>query len=242
MIPLPREHGAWAMLAISLLAGWWAGGLTPPVLTTSVSVVAAFLAQAAWLEFRSGRNGALPFLVESSVAAGAFTLAASTSSAILAVGAIMATVGVAAGILRVRGTNSGGRVGLDSWGAHFAGALALAGVAPLLCAASMEPLDLLRLWLGFAGSFASGVLLVRTLRGAGASSIPLLVWSLATFNSWLLLGTDAPVAVALAWIPIPLRWLLLGPLRRKRLGWRALGLLETALGAWSALWTIVSMR
>lgn len=242
MIPLPREHGAWAMLAISLAAGWWAGGLTAPVLTVSVSVVAAFLAQAAWLEFRAGRNGALPFLVESAVAAGAFTLAASTNPRILAAGAVVASAAAAAGILRIRGTNSGGRVGLDSWGAHFAGALALAGVAPLLCAASMEPLDLLRLWLGFAGSFASGVLLVRTLRGAGASSIPLLVWSLATFNSWLLLGTDAPVAVALAWIPIPLRWLLLGPLRRKRPGWRALGLFETALGAWSALWTIVSMR
>lgn len=234
------------MLAISLVAGWWAVGatgavLTVPVLTVSVSVFAAFLAQAAWLELRAGRSGLAPFLLESSVAVGAFALAASTSPPVLAAGAIVASLAVLAGILRIRGTNSGGRVGLDSWGAHFAGALALAGVAPLLASPVLETRDLLRLWLGFAGSFGAGVLLVRVLRGP-SSPLPLLAWCCVTLASWGLLGTGAPLPIALAWLPIPLRWLLVGVLRRKRMGWRALGLLETALGAWSALWMIVSLR
>lgn len=230
------------MLAISLLAGWRVGGPTLPVLALSVAVLAAFLAQASWLEWRAGRVHAFVPALEAFVGVAAFIVAVVIDPAFLLTGGAVAVVGVVAGLLRVSESGTAGRVRLQAWSAHFAGAIALGGIAPLLSSHALPPIETLRLWIGVGGSFVAGILLVRSLRDVMASSAPLLVWCIATAAMWWIVGTGPEAfIVALAWSPIPLRWLGTGFLRRRRVGWRTLGLLETGLGAWSALWTVVSL-
>lgn len=243
MIPLPREHGAWAMLAISLLAGWRAGGASTTSFLLSFAVVSAFFAQSAWLDHQAGRCRIQVPLLEASCALAAFLGAVWTSGgAVLPAGAVLAAIGLAAGVLRMSEMVGTGRVRLQAWGAHLLGAMALGGIAPLLASAVLDPMSLLRLWLGIGGSYGAGVLLVQTLRGTPQTSKPLFGWCAATLAAWWLLGPGPDlIAILLAWSPIPLRLLATPALRRNRTSWRAIGLLETALGAWSALWTVVSL-
>lgn len=231
------------MLAISLVAGWWAGGVSSTSIALSLAVVAAFFVQTAWLDYRAGRCRLVVPIVEVVFALSAFLGAVWTSGgAVVPAAAILALIGLVAGVLRVSEMVGSGRVRLQAWGAHLLGALALGGIAPLLASTALEPIPLLRLWLGIAGSYGAGVLLVQGLRGTPPSSKPLFAWCTATLALWLLLGPGPNLlAAALAWLPLPLRYLATPALLRHRTSWRAIGLLETALGAWSALWTLLSL-
>lgn len=233
-IPLPREHGAWAMLSLSLLAGWGAGLPRDPRAAGGATLAAlgAFLAQAAFLEPPSPAPArrawlALEILL-AALGAGAALWFGDESSRIWAV--VASVAGCAACLWRKGASGASGRVGMMAWGAHLLAALALGAVASWVASAGGGATDPLRLGLALSSNFAAGVLLVRALRGgAEGGDLSLLTWSVAVAGAWCALGDFARPLSILLWLPLPARWILAR--MRPGLGWRQLGILETILGA-----------
>lgn len=231
MIPLPREHGAWAMLGLSLLTG----GLTGPSFLPGIAFAAGwcllFLAQEAW--DRRSVPAPAPSLAPGLAASGLFLLGLSATNApsgyvsLLAAAALTALVALA---LRAR-SRTAGRVPLFAWGPHLASAVAMAAPAGILSIGTYGSTRSLFLWGATAAGFGAGVLAVRVRRTTGTGLPALLVWSLAGTCLWLLLAPS--LQAWLGWLALPARLLQLH--LQPRLGWKEVGWSETALGLWMAL-------
>jgi len=236
-IPVPREHGAWVMLGLSGTAGWLAspsGSVVAGVFALA-GILAAFFAQAAWLARES--SGRL-WMAE--------ILAAATASSVVGFrqGAgyllVCAAVGAVAGLAqwaRFRQAK-GGRVRLAAFGSHLAGAASLAGCAAIVGAARGGDLrELLVLWWTLALAFGAGVFLVQaTMPGRERSVVGLVVVAAASIATLALVASPGRLHVALALSPILLRCLLVPVLRRRPIGWKRIGWLETVLGVWTVAW------
>jgi len=244
-MPLPREHGAWVMLLLSILTGWLAGRIHDPVAAVAATLAAAggFLAQAAWMEWRTGKASFRWFAVESALA-GAMGIEAMSrgGSRVVAVAVATGTAATLAFLFRIVSANPAGRVSLKAWTAHLWAAGAMGGVAVWIAVAGGSRTDSVELWFSLSANFAAGILLVRAVRaGTPRSHLWLVAWSLLCGIVWAWLGAAAKPAVFLLWLPIPLRWMVSRGWIPVRTGWRELGLLESALGIWTMAWTIAAL-
>lgn len=237
-IPVPREHGAWAMLGLSGAAGWLAspsGSAAAGVLALA-GILGAFFAQAAWLARES--SGRL-WMAEILVAATATAVAGFRQG--LGYWPLVAAVGAVAGLAqwaRFRQAK-GGRVRLAAFGSHLAGAASLAGCAAIVGSArgGADTGPLLFLWWTLALAFAGGVFLVQaTMPGRERSAVGLVAVAVAAIATVALVASPGRLHVALALSPILLRCLLVPLLRRRPIGWKRTGWLETALGVWTVFW------
>lgn len=217
------------MLSLSLAAGWMAGPVRDPWAAGGATAAGfcVFLAQAAWLEPPSASRRiwlGLELLLAVPLAATVWIRSGDRS-------AVWAGVAAAAALWalgwRKVSTNPAGRVALEAWGAHLLAAVSMGFLASWVSVSGGGRADPVRLAFALSSNFAAGVLLVRAVRGGGGS-LPLPGWSLTTALLWCALGEATNPLVLLVWLPVPLRW----GLARARVaaGWRALGLLETAIG------------
>lgn len=239
-IPIPREHGAWAMLGLSGAAGWLAspsGDALAGILALA-GIFAAFFAQAAWLARES--SGRL-WMVEILVAATATAVVGFRQGMVFVW--VCAAVGMLAALAqwaRFREAK-GGRVRFAAFGSHLAGAASLAGCAAIVGAAcgGDQPQALLFLWWTLALAFCAGVFLVQaTMPGRERSAVGLVAVAVAAIATVASVAAPARIQVALALSPILLRCLLVPPLRRRPIGWKRTGWLETALGVWTVFWLV----
>lgn len=237
-IPVPREHGAWVMLGLSGAAGWLASpsGSASSGILALAGILGAFFAQAAWLARES--SGRL-WMAEILVAATATAVVGFRQGMVFVW--VCAAVGVLAALAqwaRFREAK-GGRVRLAAFGSHLAGAASLAGCAAMVGAArgSAQPQELLFLWWTLALAFGAGVFLVQaTMPGRERSMVGLVVVAIASIATLSLVAGEDRVHVALAFAPILLRCLLVPVLRRRPIGWKRTGWLETVFGVWTVAW------
>jgi hypothetical protein len=219
------------MLSLSLLAGWMAGPVRDPwaAAGAAFAAICVFLAQAAWLAPPSVRRR-IWLGLELGLAVPFATIALLRGGHPSGVwGGFAAATGLAALMWRRGSTNAAGRVALKAWGAHLLAAFSMGLLASWVAVCGGDGSDPVRLALALSSNFTAGVLLVRALRGgASGGDRALLLWALGVALAWCALGDAARPLALLVWIPLPLRWIL----ARIRPGasWRALGLLETALG------------
>jgi len=241
-LPLPREHGAWVMTALALVAGWNVGSDPAgwnSVLVT-VSVLLGLLAQAAWLDPCAPR---WIWKVEICLSAASILVVSARQGPSFVY--VAAAVGALAGMaqwLRER-DRVGARVRMAAYGAHLAGAGALAGCAALVMAARLVPVDeLLWTWWILGLGFGGGVVFVQAVMpGRYRSIVPLLVLStVATATIWSCQILSVPLPKTfLALAPVFARLAMVSWVRRHGLSWKATGLLESAFGLWVVLWLVV---
>lgn len=228
MTPLPREHGAWAMLALSLLTGWALRGRPDAQgLLLTGGWVLLFLGQEGL-----ARHGLAPtvLLVCGTGAAALGTGALLEGPATLAALGAASALGLVSLALR-RNAGSAGRVPLFAWGPHLMAALTMAAPVALL-GSRLDPTRAAFVATGTALGFGAGVLAVRARRTSRGGALALALWSLVAIPVWIL-AAPSPLAWA-AWFALPLRLVQLR--LQPRLGWKAVGWSETALGLWTALW------
>lgn len=240
-LPLPREHGAWVMTTLALFAGWNVGASPTGMdsLLVTMSVVLAFLAQAAWLDLAAPRwiwktESVLSALLSLAVA---WRLGAGFAL----VCALVAGCGLLAQGLRER-ERVAARVRLAAFGAHLAGAAALSGCAALVMASRSVPLpELIWAWWILGLGFAGGVLFVQAVMpGRHRSVVPLLMLACAAaitvgFCLWRAFEGQRTL---LALVPVFVRVSLVPGLRRRGIAWKTAGWLESAFGIWSVGWLI----
>lgn len=221
---LPREHGAWAMLVLSLATGWGLRGtldLTGALLTAGLVILFV------------GQEG-----VAKSVSVTSMSVVA-TGSVLLAVGAwcdgiygmiatgVAAILGAVAFLLRERERTSG-RVRLLAWKAHLVAAVAMASPVAILGGATDAMASFLATFLTGCG-FVAGVLVVRARRGGGSKAslwLPVVAFVVvASFSA-------VPSIAWMAALALPGRWILWR--FRPSLSWRAVGWSEVAFCAWTA--------
>jgi len=249
--PLPREHGAWAMLAIPLLVGLAASGRPiPSSLLILPAMLLLFLARYAGLpaatRLAKGRN--LPegyvarrFLWSAVYLAGSGALlwTAVTNAAPSARGATV-LMAVVTGVL---GTVHAALalVSLDRtlWG-ELIGLTGLASSAALVMAAAGRPLDG-RAWsvAGLClGYFVTSVAYVRTYRSRdrGTKSAPVVCIAvhLAVLAGWVVLWREGwlPALGMVAFVPVAVRtaWGLWRPPPNVRaVGWTEMGVATSFL-------------
>jgi len=249
--PLPREHGAWAMLAIPLLVGLAASGR--PVASsllilpaTLLLFMARYAALPAATRLAKGRN--LPegyvarrFLWSAVYLAssGALLLAAVTTAAPSARGATV-LMAVVTGVL---GTVHAALalVSLDRtlWG-ELIGLTGLACSAALVMVAAGRPLDgkawaVAGLCLGY---FVTSVAYVRTYRtrdrGKGRAPLACIVVHILVFAGWVALWQQGwlPALGLVAFVPVAMRtaWGLWRPPANVRaVGWTEMGVATSFL-------------
>lgn len=225
---LPREHGAWAMLGLSLATGWGLRGTfdLPGALLTAGMVI-LFVAQEAFSKSVSARSMGI-------VATGSVLCALGAWSdglhGMIASG-VAAILGAVAMLLRERERKSG-RVRLLAWKAHLAAAVAMASPA-LLLGVSVNARDAILAMLVTACGFLAGVLVVRARRGGGSERslwMPLVAF---VFVATMLSGSPLVWVSGMA-LPARLilwRW-------RPSLGWGSVGWSEVAFGAWTAVFLV----
>lgn len=235
------------MLGISVVAGWCGGGAANPTGAIGATIAAGvgFLAQAAWMAWKSGKGGASALATESVIgsACASFVLLSGGIRTVVA-GLVVGFCAATAMAFRNAGSDRGGRVALSAWTAHLAGASAMAGIAVWIASVAAPSSVLPVLGLGLAGSYVAGVLLVRTLRsGQNTSTLPLFAWSVVSVCAWVVVSGGVPsLAAWMAWIPVPLRIAAVPGLRKGKAGWRMLGVLETLLAIWTLVWTLGAAR
>lgn len=223
---LPREHGAWVMLALGLGTGWALRGRLDPVgIALTLGWILLFLGQEGWAR----RGLALSTLLVSG--AGALLLGAAAlfdgPDTQLALG-LSALTGSVAMALRTR-SRTAGRVPLFAWSVHLAASVAMASPVALLGGTA----DASLLAAGATASgFGAGVLAVRSRRSPEAGSRALILWSLVGLLLWPLFAPASPAWLGALAFPVRLLQLHLQP----RLSWKAVGWSETALGLWLAFW------
>gem|GEM_PF-3216639 len=240
-LPLPREHGAWVMTTLALVAGWNVGGAPAGMyaLLVTISVVLAFLAQAAWLEMAAPR---WIWKTESALSA-ALSLAVvhSLGARFALVCAVVGALGLLAQGLRER-ERVAARVRLAAFGAHLAGAAALSGCAALVLASRAAPLhELVWSWWVLGLGFGGGVVFVQAVMPGKHRSLVPLGWlsgfAIGTVCICQYLSFEfLPTLFALT--PVFAR-LSLAPLGRRRgMSWKAAGWLETSFGIWTVFWMV----
>ncbi len=243
-LPLPREHGAWAMGFLALAAGWGVGSGGNPwhAALATFAVVTGILAQAAWLD-QGVPRWIWRFEALVALAAGAF-LSWRMGIPFGGVGGAVALAGATAQALRGREA-AGGRVKLSAFPAHLAGAVALAGCGALVSAArGIDPSFLVWCWAVQALGFAAGVGFVQAVqRGCARTAGPLVATmslglaGLAVDRTWGISGGRVLFAGG-ALAPVFLRLAAVPFLRRSPPSWKLLGWLETLLGLWSLAWMV----
>lgn len=229
------------MTTLALVAGWNVGASPTGVdaLLATMSVVFAFLAQAAWLDLAAPRwiwktESVLSALLSLAVA---WRLGAGFAL----VCALVAGCGLLAQGLRER-ERVAARVRLAAFGAHLAGAAALSGCAALVMASRSVPLpELIWAWWILGLGFGGGVLFVQAVMpGRHRSAVPLLLLACATAAT---VGACYQLAFVgrstlLALVPVFVRLSLVPGLRRRGLAWKTAGWMETAFGVWSVVWMV----
>lgn len=239
-LPLPKEHGAWVMTTLALVAGWNAGaapaGLAAALVVGAVAL--SLLAQAAWLDPKASR---WIWRLEA-----VFALLLALAAGLASGGSYWVWAGIAGGLgglaqVARSGERKGARVRLAAYGAHLAGAAALASCAGMVMAARGASLPDIA-WVGavLSLSFGSGVAFVQAVMpGASRSAWPLVFLSLvaAAFVGICQTWDIAPMP-HLALLPVFLRGGAVPLLRRRGIGWKTAGWMETVAGIWTVGWTI----
>lgn len=227
---LPREHGAWAMLVLSLATGWGVRGTfdLPGALLT-VGLVVLFVAQEAFSRSVSATS--------LGIAATGFVLCAvgtwNDGSHGMIASAVAGVLGVAALLLRQEERNSG-KVRLLAWKAHMVAAVAMASPVAILGVTSDATTSILACFLTACG-FVAGVLVVRARRGGGSEAS--LLWPMVAFVVVASFGEVSSLAWMAA-LALPGRWVLWRVL--PSLSWRAVGWSEVAFCAWTAGLVVLS--
>lgn len=226
---LPREHGAWVMLGLSLGCGWTLRGhLDPAGILLTLGWVLLFLGQEG-LARRGPARSTLLVSGSGAVLLGSGALPGDTTTRL----ALLLTIltGSVALLLRARSRTTG-RVPLFAWGVHLAAAVAMAAPVALLGTAA-DPTKAHFAAALTALNFGAGVLAVRARRDPEAGSRVLALWSLAGCLQGLLLAPSAWPGLLV--FPVRLLQLRLQP----SLSWKAVGWSETAFGLWVAVWLCV---
>lgn len=227
---LPREHGAWAMLLLSLATGWGVRGTfdLPGALLT-VGLVVLFVAQEAFSRSVSATS--------LGIAATGFVLCAvgawNDGSNGMIASAVAGVLGATALLLRQEERNSG-KVRLLAWKAHLVAAVAMASPVAILGVASDATTSILACFLTACG-FVAGVLVVRARRGGGSEAS--LLWPMVAFVVVASFGNLSSLAWMAA-LALPGRWVLWRV--RPSLSWRAVGWSEVAFCAWTAGLVVLS--
>ena len=233
------------MLALCIATGWFAGGFCDPMgaLAATLAAVAGFLAQAAWMEWRTGKASYRWFAMEAVLASLTGIVAmARGGRGVVVVAVATGTAATLAFLYRMGSANTAGRVSLKAWTAHLWACGAMGGVAVWIAVAGGSRTDSVALWFSLSANFAAGILLVRAVRaGTPRSHLWLVAWSLLCGIVWAWLGGAAKPAIFFLWLPIPLRWMVSRGWIPVRTGWRELGLLESAMGIWTMAWTIAAL-
>lgn len=227
---LPREHGAWAMLLLSLATGWGVRGTfdLPGALLTA-GLVILFVAQEAFSRSVSATS--------LGIAATGFVLCAVGSwndepHAMIA-SAVAGVLGATALLLRQEERKSG-KVRLLAWKAHLVAAVAMASPVAILGGPSDATASIHAAFLTACG-FVAGVLVVRARRGGGTEAS--LWWPVVAFVVVASFG-DVPTLAWMAALALPARWILWRV--RPSLSWRAVGWSEVAFCAWTAGLVVLS--
>lgn len=240
-LPFPKEHGAWVMTTLALVAGWNVGGLPSGIYATleTSSVVLAILSQAAWLDSTAPR---WIWRTESGLAA-ILSLAVITNlgAGFALICALVAVFGLSAQWLRQR-ERGANRVRLAAFGAHLAGAASLSGCAALVLASRSVPVEeLIWTWWIQGLGFGGGVLFIQAIMpGKHRSVVPLLFLTGAaviTVGACHLQAFEGQRTL-LALVPVFVRLSLVPGLRRRGLAWKFAGWMETVFGIWSVYWLI----
>jgi len=238
-IPLPREHGAWVMLCLSLLAGGiLAGGnrVGASLLAATLGVL-GFLAQHALREWVAGR---VPIRAPLALGgfAGALLLLDSRTAEHWRWIALPLAAGIAAWTLRWY-RSRGGRTRMADLPSHLAGVVALSSLSLLVAMPDSRESALagLRLWMVLSVQFAIGAMVVHArLTGrsafAKATMLAALVGVAAIYlvdrdARWLSLSLVFAAAALVRSVTLTRRWPL------ARVGWSeaVTGLAVCILGA-----------
>jgi hypothetical protein len=262
--PLPREHGAWVMLLTPLVVGLASSpSAALPAGLLAIAAVCAFLAQNAagvLLKPRAPRNTAawLGLFAGAMAASGLALVAGFDRWALLWLA--LPALGLFGLHLRLLKGPAAARLDRTVWGGLLAaGALTLTGPAALVVARGTLDAPAAGLWLASVAAFASGIVhvnmrleAVKVREAFTAATRWRLGRGLVLFHAGLAI---ALVAAAVC-VPGPAGWMALvafAPLIA-RAAWafarlekgvpsfKAIGIRETVLTTWFALWAIALLR
>lgn len=157
---VPRQHGAWAMLAIPFVLGVVASRPGPWQGVLAVAAVSAYLASSALLDWTRARRRA--YLEPAAVFGGCFAVAGVALLAVAPGLALLAAVAAAAAVVALGASLAGHPRSLVASLAQVAQALVLVPAAALV-AGAFDPPTVARAVLVAGGYLVSSVLVVRSM-------------------------------------------------------------------------------